>query len=258
MADTNGKSLACKSKSKIDPKLAARLYNEGATLKDSLTQAGMAPTQANKGRFVIDKHRGLRKAFGDLKKRARRQLQILGVSLSPKEIENLVKGSLIDVAVTGEDGRGRGQVNASVALGKLRELQMFTPDSSVSVFNLQVPEEWADRYSNPAPPMLDAAPVFENELLPAATSSNPGEDDFTAVGRLPDKTEKVRSLPPDRQLTEKECATLVKRNQTTDAHISKLIEDGKKLDRAKLERKLAASLDEKFLPEDNSKKAGGL
>lgn len=133
---------------RTDPTAAARKYfREGKSLKASFEEAGYSPAQARKGKALLTERKSLAKAFLRERQRQVRRFAALGNGLTPEEQEALVRGVLVDSALRGEDGSGRGRNRAAELLGRDRRVNMFTADLAVGIVALPVPLEWKDAFT---------------------------------------------------------------------------------------------------------------
>jgi hypothetical protein len=225
--------------SKIDAKLAAKLHHvDGLPLNKALVQAGMSPTQAKKGWLVVGKHKSLRKEFGELARRTLHKLEALGKEVSPRVAGDVAKGVLVEEMVTASASRDR--LRAVELTGKRSDIRLFEPDTSISVFNLEIPSGWESRYATPDVPVLDAVP----EPLPILNAA-PIETVPTALS----------TDPVDTQLS-KQAVALSKRIAEGDKQIAAEIQHGNDLDKARQNKKEADYYDKLFAPSERSQKAG--
>jgi len=161
-----------KPQKRVDAKQAARDYFKGGkTFKQALMDAGATETQARKGKALLVERPQLMKAFQKERTLQIRRLQILGQSMDAEGQADFVRGTLTDVAIS---GKGNERVAAASWLGKDRKTGfMFQPDNVVSLYQLQVPSEWADRYI--ATPTIDAIEV-KDAVAQESLESLPKQD----------------------------------------------------------------------------------
>jgi len=140
---------------KTNPKAAAKAYYSGKPLKDSLLEGGYSETQARKGRSLLAERKSLAVEFSKTHDRAVRKMAAMGQAYSPEMRADLVRGRLIDIAL--DDKSPSASVRSCELLGRDKAVNLFVPDNAVSLYNLQVPAEWADRYIST--PTIDAIEV---------------------------------------------------------------------------------------------------
>ena len=90
-----------------------------------------------------------------------RKLETLGASFSSEEKMRIVNGGLLD-SIVKETGAPR--VRSIELLGKLKDVGAFTPETQISVFNMQIPSDWESRYLTTEP---SAVAQTEPKVLPA-------------------------------------------------------------------------------------------
>lgn len=203
-----------KQKRKIDGVKAAKSYfREGKPLSTALREAGASEAQSKKSRGLLFERPYLLKAFQ--KERAQmKRLQLLGQSMDAEGQTDFVRGTLTDVAIS---VKGNERVTAATALGKDRRVNLFTPDTQVGLFSLNVPPGWESRYeiittespsalsaqgAETIPVLLPAEPPkeAEDEKLRRVTRELAGPLKDAAVHANPDlQREKIKQSkqPPD-------------------------------------------------------------
>jgi hypothetical protein len=132
------------------------------SLKAALVDAGCSETQAGKGKALLTERAHLMKAFKAEHEKQIKRLQLVGQSMDGEGQTDFVRGTLVDVAANGKNESSR--VAAASWLGKDRRTNLVVPDSSVSLYQLQVPSEWADRCLS-TPPTIDAVEIKDAVAL---------------------------------------------------------------------------------------------
>jgi hypothetical protein len=149
-----------KPRTKVDAKKAAKaFFREGKSLKQSFMEAGLSETQSSKGKALLTERAHLMKAFKAEHTRQIKRLQLVGQSMDGEAQTDFVRGTLVDVAVS---GKGSERVAAASWLGKDRRVNLFAPDNAIGIYQLQVPSGWEGRYVTT--PTIDA-----EEIPPALT-----------------------------------------------------------------------------------------
>lgn len=190
---------------RINVKAAAQnFYRKNMSFKESLIDAGASPTQASKGKALLLERKALCKAFQKEHERQFRKLELLGGKFSPEERAAFVRGGLMSEAIT---GKGAPKVRSLELLGRDKEINMFTPDTAIGIFQMQIPSDWESRYLTTEPSAATEPKVLpakfvhaalesgkveipdklhiENEsvpvTIPSPTTSNFSEDDFETL-----------------------------------------------------------------------------
>lgn len=193
---------------RIDAKAAARNYlRKGMSFKDSIIAANGSPKQAAKGlKALLSERKALRRAFISERKRQVERLAALGAEIGPELRHDFVLGGLIDSSLR---ETGAPKIRALELIGREKSLNMFQPEASVGIFNMQIPSGWESRYlttersavAQTEPKVLPAKFVHaalesgkveipdklhvENEpvpvTVPSPTTSNFSEDDFETL-----------------------------------------------------------------------------
>lgn len=118
---------------------------QGKTLKSAMLDAGWPESLARQGRAGIGAV-GLRRLLRD-------KVDI-GRSISPEEQEQLVRGGLIQNALTGKDSA----VQSYKLLGQDRRVNMFTPDNQVGIIVLGELPKTMEVLANELPPIKGELP----------------------------------------------------------------------------------------------------
>jgi hypothetical protein len=174
-------------------KLYRKARREGKTIKESLRDAGFSESQAQKGRGKLHQSGYLAKVEGKLAKQEERKLMALGQKFSDEELAQLVIGRLTKGTITGEDAKG--SIRSAELLGKTRKLNLFEPEQSVGVFNMQIPAGWEDRYlTTPDTKTIDAEVIEPPKQLDAAPSDVvPNDEAIIKPGMIAAKPEAPRA-----------------------------------------------------------------
>ena len=150
---------------------AKAFYKDGLPLKDALIAGNYSATQARKGRGLLAERKSLALAFSKAHDRAVRKMAALGSAYEPSMRADLVRGRLIDLALA--DGSPSASVRSCELLGKDKQVNMFTPDTSISLFSMQIPTDWESRYVTT--PTIDAIEV-KDAVAQESLESLPKQD----------------------------------------------------------------------------------
>ena len=126
----------------------AKALVRGVPATQAFVEAGYSEATARKGTASLkERIRALAQALHEETMNAAREfLSQQAPNLSKVEIEQVVEAALVRNTIEGE-GKAKGSTYAAKILGSLRRVNLFEPDNTFSVFSLQVPAEWKDRYS---------------------------------------------------------------------------------------------------------------
>jgi hypothetical protein len=147
-----------KSAKRIDAKRAAQnYYKRGMSFKAALVDAGATETQASKGKGLLTERAHLMRAFKSESERQIKRLQLVGQSMDGEGQTDFVRGTLMDVAVS---GKGSERVAAASWLGKDKRCNLFAPDNAVNLYSLQIPATFESRYLSTTP-TIDAEEITD-------------------------------------------------------------------------------------------------
>lgn len=150
-------------------KIAKKYIREGKPMAQAMRESGYSRVQGRKGlQRNLDEKKGLRIAFAqELDQVAKEAAEC---KRSPDELGNIVELVLIRNALHGERKKS-GSNFAAKTLGQLSRVKSFDQPLHIGILNLQVPEQWKERYSLPAPEkeggqIADSGPeVIEAEVV---------------------------------------------------------------------------------------------
>ncbi|KKK94243.1 hypothetical protein LCGC14_2684800 [marine sediment metagenome] len=126
-------------------KVAKAYLEDKKTFAASMREGGYPEGQANKGpRYQFKVSALMREAFDRVFKQLCKKLERL--DLSNERMALVARFTLLRTMLYGEEDR-KGSTYAASLAGKIDGVNLFERDIQVGVLALQVPAEWADRYS---------------------------------------------------------------------------------------------------------------
>jgi len=129
-------------------RVARGYIREGKTAKQALLESGYSLSTAKKGLRELEKTSPAFKMA--LAEEIRDYLESLTGGIPTADARKAVAlTTLTKNAILGEQDR-KGSTYAANLLGKCKDVGIFEPEAQVGIMNLQVPEQWKDRYSLPS------------------------------------------------------------------------------------------------------------